>query len=159
MAMVPVALLLAACTAGKDTAETAAPPAPPAGSAIVQRSCAPNDGLAYTVILGLASEACEGEAGGAYLVVDLYGDGVGDPAGHTWDLTDPTVASAHQVPEPSSPTAWLGLTAGTLTIDTFDDAGRVTGDIDVILDGGEAIAGPFDANGACITELDPPMCG
>lgn len=118
------------------------------------RSCAPDDGPALSVEIGLASKTCGSPAGGPLLRIIFYTH-IDNPAGNVFDLA-PSAGEAQAIYNPGGdPSNIIGSASGALSVDTWDMA-AAKGSYDVVMNDGTHLAGTFDAI-ACL--MDQPMCG
>ncbi len=152
-------LLLVGCPAPEDgtvddtseTTDTGGVPGP-AGPSRIEASCAPDDGHATLLVVGMEEATC-----------DSPFDGVPHVRITLWEGTEWPVVPGTYAFDEGSGTAWyLGergiaeehARSGSVTIDTAT-GGTVRGTYSVELDGGETVAGAFEAM-ACETST---MCG
>lgn len=127
---------------------------PVAGEAAASPSCAPNDGPAFTIEIGLTERSCASPTGGTVLRLSFWTN-TSMPAGHTWDLS-PNAGEGQGTYTPASdPANFVAVETGTLAIDTWG-ADSATGSYDVILKDGTHLSGSFDAI-PCL--MNPAMCG
>lgn len=124
----------------------------PGGPSRVERSCAPDDGAATLLVVGMDEATCEGSF-----------DGVPHVRITLWEGTDwPLLPGTYPFDEGSGSAWYLGdrgiaeeyARSGSVTIVTAT-GGTVSGSYRVELDGGEVVAGAFEAM-ACETV---PECG
>jgi hypothetical protein len=131
---------------------SAAMPVPGQSSAI--RDCAPNDGPAITITIGLAARTCDAMPAGSVFRMTFYTH-VDSPAGNTWNLAA-NGGEAQGIYQPAGdPSNLVVVKTGSLSITTWNMV-DAKGSYDVILNDGTHLAGSFDAI-ACLT--NQPMCG
>lgn len=131
---------------------SAAMPVP--GQSSATRDCAPNDGPAITITIGLAARTCDAKPAGSVFRMTFYTH-VDSPAGNTWNL-DPNGGEAQGIYQPAGdPSNLVVVKTGSLSITTWDMV-DAKGSYDVTLNDGTHLAGSFDAI-ACLT--NQPMCG
>lgn len=131
---------------------SAAMPVP--GESKAARDCAPNDGPAITLTMGLAARSCDAQSAGSTFRITFYTH-VDNPAGNTWTFGS-NVAEAHGAYQPDGdPSNILYIKSGSLSISTWDMM-NVKGSYDVTLNEGTHLAGSFDAT-ACLE--GQPLCG
>jgi len=127
---------------------------PVAGEASATPSCAPDDGPAYTIDLGLPERSCVSKPAGPFLRLTFYTH-VASPAGNTWDMAIPA-GEAQGIYQPDGdPSNIIVVKSGALSVTAWDTA-SAKGSYDVILNDGTHLAGSFDA---IVCPGDPPLCG
>jgi hypothetical protein len=131
---------------------SAAMPVP--GESRAVRDCAPDDGPARTITIGLAARTCDAQPAGSVFRMTFYTH-VDSPAGNTWNLAS-NGGEAQGIYQPDGdPSNIIVVKTGSLSITTWDMM-NAKGSYDVVLNDGTHLAGSFDAI-ACLT--DQPLCG
>ncbi len=152
--LAPFLLLSAACTSPGEGADSAASDSGdtdstdtdalsgPSGAARLEPSCAPDDGRAVRLIVGMEEPGCDGAFSSvAHVRITLW-EGVG------WPLAEGTYPF-----DSGSGTAWYAREAGdpeesgrsgTVTVSATSD-GTTAGTYSVDLGGGEVVEGTFEA--------------
>jgi hypothetical protein len=133
----------------------AGPAMPVAGESNVVKSCAPNDGPAYTFTIGLTAATCGAMPAGPVLRLTIYTK-LDMPAGNTWDMAQNSPDGFALYYPGDDPSNLVFGQEGTLTVDTWDATKAATGSYDVVLVDGTHLVGDFNAT-ACLAES--PMCG
>lgn len=128
---------------------------PVEGESNVVRSCAPNDGPGYTVVIGLSATTCGAAPAGEVLRISIWSK-LDMLAGSTWDVAQNSPDGFAAYYPGGDPSNLVFSNKGTLVIKTWDEAASITGSYDVELTDGTHIAGDFDAT-PCLVEM--PMCG
>lgn len=124
------------------------------GAAAVSPSCAPDDGAAFTIEIGLTDRSCAAAPSGSVLRLSFWTN-TSMPAGHTWNLA-PNVGEGQGTYTPiADPTSFVSMDSGTLVVDTWA-ADSAAGSYDVMLKDGTHLSGTFDAIPCLMT---PAMCG
>ena len=125
------------------------------GEARVERDCAPDDGTAFTFIIGLDSASCDSDPSGPYLRIGVWYN-LDPMAGGSWDL-DPSkgVAGAWYSPTGDSSVTESAV-SGRIEISTWDEINGATGSYALLTSGGSTLVGSFSAL-ACLE--DGPLCG
>jgi hypothetical protein len=127
------------------------------GYAVVVPTCAPDDGAAFEVQIGQDTAGCEAvpPSDGEWLRIAIWWDSSGT-AGESYDLAPGAgVGSVWLFPAgPSS--AFQGVTSGFLRIDSWDEAGDITGGYEIMLDDGTSRDGDFGGPWCPDAEL---LCG
>lgn len=125
------------------------------GTAAAINDCAPNDGKAYTIKIGLPEKTCASMPSGAFLRLSFYTH-VDAPAGNSWDFAaSPQEAQGIYQPDSGDPSNIVVVSKGNLWINAWDLTG-VKGLFDVTLIDGTHLVGNIDAI-ACLQE--PAQCG
>jgi len=153
LSLVPFLLLTVACTSpggeadlGADTAsdpgDTAASTGP-SGAARLEPSCAPSDGPAVRLIVGMGEPGCDSPFSSvAHVRITLW-------EGVEWPLADGTYAF-----DSRSGSAWYARTdgapeesgrSGTVTVSTAPGGTTTTGGYLIDLGAGEVVEGTFEA--------------
>lgn len=128
---------------------------PVEGESNVVRSCAPNDGPAYTVVIGLSAPTCGAMPAGEVLRVSIWTK-LDMLAGNTWDVAQNSQDGFAAYYPGVDPSDLVFSSQGTLEIKTWDEMTSITGSYDIVLKDGTHLAGDFDAT-PCLVEM--PMCG
>jgi hypothetical protein len=128
---------------------------PVPGESNVVRDCAPNDGPAYTVTVGLAAGTCNAMPAGPVLRIRMWTK-LDMPAGNTWDLAENSPDGFAVYSPGGDPSNLIYSSKGTLAIKTWDEMTKVTGSYDIELTDGTHLVGDFNA-AACLNDM--PMCG
>lgn len=139
---------------GQGGAGGASAGTPVEGQAVLTPSCAPNDGKAFTIEIGLAERSCTASPMASLLRLSFWTH-VDMPAGNTWNLS-PNIGEGQGNYTPASdPANFIGVDSGTLKMDVWT-ADSASGNYDVILMDGTHLSGSFDAI-PCL--MNPAMCG
>jgi hypothetical protein len=146
-----------AASSGEDGSSTDAPDSGFA-AAVVERTCAPNDGPAITLKLAAAvdPETCTPDFDAATLIISVYLDAfeVNAPVTYTFD---PESLSGSAESCPGGEGVCRDATAGQLHFDTFVEDEGASGTFELTIEGGP-ITGGFDAIW-CNPEGGGPYCG
>jgi hypothetical protein len=128
---------------------------PVEGESRTIKSCAPDDGTAFTIEIGLPQATCDAAQAGPLLRISFYTH-VDAPAGNTFVISQEITGDGQAIFNPGGdPSNLIFAKNGTLTVDTWDTA-SATGGYDIIFTDGTHLAGTFNAVG-CLT--NSPMCG
>ena len=131
------------------------PAMPVEGESNVVRSCAPNDGPAYTFAIGLSASTCGAMPAGPVLRISIYTK-LDMPAGNMWDVAQNSPDGFAVYYPGDDPSNLVFGKKGMLTVKTWDQTKAATGSYDVELVDGTHLVGLFNAT-ACLVEA--PMCG
>lgn len=125
------------------------------GESSVVNDCAPNDGPARTLKIGLSARTCSATPSKSLLRMSFYTH-IDSPAGNTWTFGGGSAdAQGVYQPDIGDPSNIVAVLIGTLQITTWDGQ-SATGSYDVELVDGQHLVGLFDAI-ACLQE--PALCG
>lgn len=140
---------------GQGGAGGSSPAKPVEGESKVVRSCAPNDGPAFTFTIGIAASTCDAMPLVPVLRISIFTN-IDSPAGKTWDVAQSSPDGFGVFYPSADPSDLVFTKEGTLKIDTWDATKAATGSYDLVLQDGTHLAGSFNAV-ACLVEQ--PMCG
>lgn len=154
MRFVKLVVALAACVGGAgdaaetgETGDTGAPATGPTGAGYAEPACAPNDGLAVRIVVGIEGEGCEADIAPEHVRIAVWERAPLAPG------TYPIDAATGQYWYSAGDGFEVYGTTGSLLIEAWD--AEIVGAYSARLDGGEDIAGTFRATWC---ELDP-RCG
>jgi len=146
--------------AGSDS-DGASADAPESGFAvdIVEWSCGPADGPAFTLKLGGAydPETCTIDFDTRNLTISIFLDELAVEAPVTFSFGGEELRGSGQMC-PGGEGACLTATAGTVHVQTWTEDEGASGTFELTMDGGDPIAGGFDAVW-CTPEGGGPYCG
>lgn len=124
-----------------------------AGEATTVNDCAPDDGKAFTINIGLPEKTCFATPSGPLLRLSFYSH-VDSPAGNSWTFGGGEAQGIYQ-PDSKDPSNIVSVSIGSLLINSWDMFGA-SGTYDVVLINGTHLVGTFVALG-CLQE--PALCG
>ncbi len=141
----------------------------------IEHGCGPADGPGLQVRLSSHAAHCEIDGTGAYLVLDLFGDGMPIAAPRAIAISaqsaaaqlceanrpcsEPTredVVELSACPSEGQPGPCTQATAGQIVFDTFDEGVLAMGSYDLTLADGRVIQGSFDVRW-CPSQIE--FCG
>jgi hypothetical protein len=146
--LIPLAAL--ACT-GTPTAE---PGDGPSGTATVTPDCAPDDGSALLISVGVSS-TCGADAPTTPWVRFALWSGLPNADGDSVTL-DASLANGNiWYYDQGGDTDWRVLAGASITFDEYDEAGAINGSYEMTLEDTTTLTGTFDAT---FCDADP-QCG
>ena len=157
------ALCMAAFLAGlsgcsdKNEAGDSGSGAPVLGEAIVEPSCSPDDGMAYTFMFGLSERSCGVDAPEAdeWMRISIWAN-LDELGGSSWDVSSDSDEGGVWFFGEGGTDEFVDASVGELYANQWGVSDGVTGTYEVTLSDGTERSGSFDAL-LCMDE--DPECG